>query len=1275
MFGFRKTPGHDFLQKKMFANIKMVLNSKDRRRVRRHFGLSHANISTHARRQGITTKDHYSNLSKQMKEQPKETWVDATFTRWYEIDEGKHHPHQETKKIDGSLYVRLRDNIHQIMPQRLAHNWDSHEIDELKSELVKFPSLIDFMNSLSSGDSKTFFLELVSSKPAQRPDGIVVDPKKAKNRNGTRHMVSMLMTVNKKKKYLTRAPIHPDFKPTFREQFINPEFNRSGCCMWNCILNEFKESYDKKHKKKPLSYETIAEIIEKEPGEACWDDFIPLFEKLGTKIVMLNNQKEIEAEFTPEKQNSHLKRTLIMVRHDGHTYQVQDSDIKISITKTEERETPDFLTYISDKYPEVQKYQLNGVVGSLDELRKKALDCKDDLQVYVWSGDSLIESFSHLWFNEGVQARPTFCLGNITRLEIPFGDKTLVVRMPSQKPDVIPELERDTPEVIEHFEALYHQTRESLLNKTAQRGYLSKYSDDLMDVFSDSALLGTPRDGLFFSGEKAPEEAVGLDMVKCYPSILCKLKNIGIFGKFDSWEIYDGHSLEDTTLYQFGNGVCRFGVGVSKSLLTQAKPVSFIRPHRRKNNNLGASIKKVLTDDILSEKRKKQICLMAIGCLGKRYRSKNVFEVFEDKNEALRYADKHDCNTDESFYEMEHLYVVHLFSRGEMSEGFQVIQKMIYDVCNKHLEDTIDELSAKGITALGYKTDSIFVSKEDADKLDYPWAYPDPCWKDIGKIKKEKKTDAKKMKVFKPITYKLLKVKPIPEPEVFTLTDEYDENEAFQIIESTITTTIDYENPTITYDPADPGDWEDGYVKTEYKYKKPLYTPINITAEDAGSGKTYMAIQYAIRTGKRFIVACFSNVQARKLKKDGHPATTLYNLCGKKPGDEDGSSVSLPYDIVIIDELGMFGSTQRLMIERLMTKNTNIQFIATEDLFQLPPIEYNWNPTNKNWYKKVSNSLFPININLTIPKRFDDPAKVKQLKKDLFGASGDSFNIDDYAKKITVDQAIQMYSPAQGSAAGEFVPPMYVSYTNEVRHEINEKIHNNSSYFVKGQQYIAKCSFGAVVNACTYQLVDFDEAVIELRDEFDEATIEVPRFTRAGVDRLSKEFLSLTYVMTCHSQQGSSITGNVVIFEAELSYVSKNWLYVALTRARSQDKVYYVADAQRSNPTDFTNIEYMRKKLIGYQTQDRKAKRKYETGQHVWIDDVIQMSKEQGHRCCKCHDLMNIRNKGKPTGEKQKFFYNRDDWTVDRMDDSLGHIKGNCMLSHLGCNIAHKEII
>ena len=48
------------------------------------------------------------------------------------------------------------------------------------------------------------------------------------------------------------------------------------------------------------------------------------------------------------------------------------------------------------------------------------------------------------------------------------------------------------------------------------------------------------------------------------------------------------------------------------------------------------------------------------------------------------------------------------------------------------------------------------------------------------------------------------------------------------------------------------------------------------------------------------------------------------------------------------------------------------------------------------------------------------------------------------------------------------------------------------------------------------------------------------------------------YCSTCHSRQGTSISGNITIHEWQKSYlVSREWLWCAITRARDFNNVYF----------------------------------------------------------------------------------------------------------------------
>ena len=88
--------------------------------------------------------------------------------------------------------------------------------------------------------------------------------------------------------------------------------------------------------------------------------------------------------------------------------------------------------------------------------------------------------------------------------------------------------------------------------------------------------------------------------------------------------------------------------------------------------------------------------------------------------------------------------------------------------------------------------------------------------------------------------------------------------------------------------------------------------------------------------------------------------------------------------------------------------------------------------------------------------------------------------------------------------------------------------------------------------------------------------------------------------------------------------------------------------------------EKIKRKCIAYQRQDKDAGRVVLKENRIWIGDILSLSKKQGHCCGRCHQEMNYTTKRTSAGE---------DWTVDRWDDSRGHEKGNCFLSHLSCNV------
>ena len=156
---------------------------------------------------------------------------------------------------------------------------------------------------------------------------------------------------------------------------------------------------------------------------------------------------------------------------------------------------------------------------------------------------------------------------------------------------------------------------------------------------------------------------------------------------------------------------------------------------------------------------------------------------------------------------------------------------------------------------------------------------------------------------------------------------------------------------------------------------------------------------------------------------------------------------------------------------------------------------------------------------------------------------------------------------------------------------------------------------------------------------------------------MSKEYFSLPYCVTGHSIQGSTIGGKVIMFDGTSSFPDANWIYVALTRSRDFDNIYTVLGA----PFKMSKAE-INTKIRRYKSQDAKRNYTWKPDEYIEYEDVIALSKAQSHLCARCNQVMNFRI-------KPNDFINN--WSIDRKNDAYPHLKTNCELTHLSCNVGH----
>jgi hypothetical protein len=96
--------------------------------------------------------------------------------------------------------------------------------------------------------------------------------------------------------------------------------------------------------------------------------------------------------------------------------------------------------------------------------------------------------------------------------------------------------------------------------------------------------------------------------------------------------------------------------------------------------------------------------------------------------------------------------------------------------------------------------------------------------------------------------------------------------------------------------------------------------------------------------------------------------------------------------------------------------------------------------------------------------------------------------------------------------------------------------------------------------------------------------------------------------------------------------------------------------------TTETCLREIKKKHSGYKSQD-KLKHKYDTLQHITFQELIEKMISCKLKCYYCNqDLLLLYNKKKEGSQ----------WTLERLNNNLGHYKDNTCISCLKCNLGRR---
>jgi hypothetical protein len=98
------------------------------------------------------------------------------------------------------------------------------------------------------------------------------------------------------------------------------------------------------------------------------------------------------------------------------------------------------------------------------------------------------------------------------------------------------------------------------------------------------------------------------------------------------------------------------------------------------------------------------------------------------------------------------------------------------------------------------------------------------------------------------------------------------------------------------------------------------------------------------------------------------------------------------------------------------------------------------------------------------------------------------------------------------------------------------------------------------------------------------------------------------------------------------------------------------------NETTDACLKELKKKHSSYKSQD-KQKHKYDETQHITLPQLIEKLKDCDLRCYYCKkEVMLLYNK-----KKEKL-----QWTLERLNNHIGHYKDNTCIACLKCNLGRK---
>ena len=996
-------------------------------------------------------------------------------------------------------------------------------------------------------------------------------------------------------------------------------------CWLSLLLEIYKEPVEKYLKKTKLTYESIHEIISdgplnKESNGYSFNQVVKFFQKFKLGLYMFDIAFNIVNKYEPERRNKDINpEYLYVIFHNGHIYHLNHDLHKLSHKLDAYIEKP-VVTSPSDKYSLFKHKEIENkvqIIHSFDDLKSIILDCNLSGDINLFYNHSCLD----LW----MRLRTDLKYEAIVRMkDCKLNFDTIVLKNINEKNIVISTYSEVGVNIDKTFETEtmlhnYLEKKSNVLDKLLNRNYISNYSEQFSEMireYSCGPLIGS------FEMNYEKIECIEIDFNKYYTSILRDILKFPVINSFDLFAEYKGQAIDDYSLYFVEKknydivypinlfSLC-YGMNI-KDCLENLNIISFLVPSKLKVNISSGIIDDVYSDETLTEKMKKDIFNHAIGMFNKSSNKNTFTAVSDSREEANKLRKEYTGRIIPIHLEEEKVYMNYVEARRETIDGFKMISHLIYDIANKRLFDLKKKVEMAGIKVLKCNTDCLMLEKDDDKFKTFYDANRDMFHPtDIGKLKvKDKKVGCSRLLEIKRYDNMYQSIRMTSQKE-HILKDEWDRDEIYKV--------IDKSNRLI------------------------------IKADIAGAGKTSALLNYSKSFDKNALFVCPWNSLCCGLKKDGVQAITLDRLIGLRfdgESSKEGKGFDVAeYDMIVFDEIYLYDTYKLERIRTFMDTHEEIKFYATGDEHQNKPIETLNIQNPKGYYNKIISDMFDCSITLHENKRCvtkEDQEKIKLITSSIRNANSkaDALEILMSNFKIIYDKK-------------DIVNSKNVVALNRTAEWVNSLVHKpfEGEVYYEGLHLICRKSYKDkktkfYVNY-TYEILDIQNTMFRLSDG--ENIFFVER-------KLIESNFRLSYARTCHSYQGLSESEAITIFDVTHFMVDVDWIYTAITRCTSLSNVSIYMGKTDYDENIAELRTQIRKMIDGHKHSDQVNDRLIK-GDYVNIPWTLNELKKS-NKCSECNKHLDV--------SKAECF------SIDRIDNNLGHYQFNCRIICRRCNNAKK---